>query len=461
MKMFLFSMFLCLSLLFSLHPVTAAAENEVVNAYEYGFPLVLMDVTKDVLTDTPTLTEKKVPINQFLYKKTFPDPTFTEVVSPNADTLYTQAWLDVSKEPMILSVPDMGDRYYLFPMLDEWTNVFFSPGTRTTGNGKGDFAIVGPNWKGTIPEGVKAVNSPTDIIWIIGRIQTNGPSDYAAVNKLQEQFKLTPLSAWGTNYIPPATVPVKAGVDGTTAPVAQVLKMDGPAFFSRLAELLKKEPIPEKDKEYVKQFSSFGFIPGEDFDVSKLTSEQIGKLNAAVKDAQAKITKEWDDHPFAVTENGWGVMVKDIGNYGTNYTVRAAVALGGLGANLPEDAIYPVTNVDSTGQLLNGKNIYVVHFDKDKMPPVGAFWSLTMYDDHHFFYANPINRYAIGDRDKLKFNADGSLDIYLQHSAPANVNDVNWLPAPEGNFNLLLRLYAPKPEALNGTWKPPEVKRVN
>lgn len=436
---------------------TTFSKEDVVNAYQYGFPLVLMEVTKDVLTHTSTVTENKVPINQFLYKKTFPDPSFKEVVSPNADTLYTQAWLDLSKEPMILSVPDMGDRYYLFPMLDQWTNVFFSPGTRTTGNDKGNFAITGPSWQGVIPEGIKTVKAPTDVVWIIGRIQTNGPSDYAAVNKLQEQFKLTPLSAWGTQYTHPTNVPVSANVDGKTPPIEQVLKMDGTAFFNKLALLLKKVPIPPADKEYVKNFAQFGLVPGEDFEVPNQTQE----LDAAVKAAQKEIQKEWDTHPFAETVNNWGIMIKEIGNYGTNYKVRAAVAFGGLGANLPEDAIYPVTNVDSTGQPLNGKFHYVVHFDKGALPPVGAFWSLTMYDDQHFFVANPLNRYAIGDRNPLIFNADGSLTLYLQNESPGQDKEANWLPAPAGNFNLLLRLYEPKKEALDGSWKPPKVNKIN
>lgn len=445
----------------NVYSTTAFAKEEIMNAYIYGFPLVLMDVTKNVLTNTPSLTETKAPVNQFLYKKTFPDPTFTEIVSPNADTLYSQAWLDVSKEPMILTIPEMGDRYYLFPLLDEWTNVFFSPGTRTTGSGKGNYAILSPNWKGVLPDDVQGVKSPTDIVWIIGRIQTNGPSDYTTVNKLQEQFKLTPLSAWGAKYTPPSTVPINANVDVKTPPIDQVIKMDGVDFFKKLALLLKKTPIPNADKEYVKQFSKFGLIPGDNFDVSTLTSQQIRDINEAVKDAQNQIEEEWDKHPFAVTVNGWGIMLKDIGNYGTNYKLRAAVAFGGLGANLPEDAVYPVTNVDSTGQQLNGKFRYIVHFDKDKLPPVEAFWSLTMYNEHHFFVKNSINRYAIGSKDKLIFNSDGSLDIYLQNQPPSDLKLNNWLPAPERNFNLLLRLYAPKKEVLNGTWKPPEVKRIN
>lgn len=226
-----------------------------------------------------------------------------------------------------------------------------------------------------------------------------------------------------------------------------------------MAELLKNIPIPPQDLAYVKEFSKFGFIPGQNFDPTSLSSQQIEALNEAVKRAQVRIKKDWDEHPFATTENGWGVIKNVIGNYGTHYEVRAAVAFGGLGANLPEDAIYPATNVDSKGQLLNGKFRYKIHFDKGDLPPVKAFWSLTMYDEHHFFVPNPLNRYAIGDRDPLKFNADGSLDIYIQNSRPNKDQESNWLPAPSGNFNLLLRLYQPGKEILNGTWKPPYVKK--
>ena len=458
MKWLILSVFAYLTSIMNIHSAQLFPEEDIVNAYIYGFPLVLTNTTKDVLTDTPTLTEYKAPINQFLNKKTFPDPSFTEVVSPNADTLYSQAWLDVSKEPIILTVPEMGDRYYLFPMLDEWTNVFFFPGTRTTGHNKGNFAIAGSSWKGTLPNGVQLIKAPTDIVWIIGRIQTNGPSDYPAVNALQKQFTLTPLSAWGKNYTPPYTVPVNSHINGKTAPIDQVVKMDGVAFFKNLALLLKKTSIPSADKEYIKQFSTFGLIPGKDFDTAALSTENIQRLNAAVKKAQNQIKVEWNTHPFATTENGWAIMTKGVGDYGVNYKMRAAVAFGGLGANLPEDAIYPVTNVDSNGNLLNGKSDYVVHFDKGQLPPVNAFWSLTMYNDQHFFVKNPIDRYALGDRSQLAFNEDGSLDIYLQHIAPNDSKQANWLPAPQGDFNLLLRLYLPKKAALNGEWKPPKVK---
>ncbi len=422
-------------------------------AYIYGFPLVIMDISKDVMTSS------KAPINQFFSLKKFPDPSFKEVVSPNADTLYTEAWVDVSQEPMILSVPDMGKRYYLFPMLDLWTNVFFSPGTRTTGNGKNAFAITGPDWKGILPNGVQQVKAPTNSFWIIGRIQTDGPSDYAAVNKLQDQFKLIPLSDWGKDETPSRTRKVSHS-DANKPPIQQALQMDGVAFFSKLARLLKEAPIPAVDRDYVKKFSAIGIEPGKEFDVAKLSSEDIKNLNRSVRIAQAKLKQEWVKHPFAADENGWGVVLKDIGSYGTHYLMRASVAYGGLGANLPQDAIYPATQWDDSGKPLTGQSRYVIHFNKGELPPVDAFWSITMYDDQQFFVPNSIDRYAIGDRSDLQFNADGSLDIYIQNQAPGKEKESNWLPAPAGSFNLIMRLYAPKETVLNGSWKPPKVQRV-
>ena len=462
MKSVVLSSMIFLGTVMQLHAAASTEQinKQVIDAYVYGFPLVLMDITKDVLTDTSKVTSTKAPINQFVFKRIFPDPSFTEVVSPNADTLYSQAWIDVKKEPVILSVPNMGDRYYLFPMLDMWTNVFFSPGTRTTGNGPNHFAITGPEWKGALPKGVEEVKSPTNSLWLIGRIQTNGSSDFATVNKLQDQYKLTLLHDWNTRYTSPASVLVNSHVDSKLAPIDQVLKMDGITFFKKLSTLLKTISIPVQDLGHVKEFSKFGLIPGQNFDANTLSPQQTKALNESVKNAQLQIKNTWTKHPFATTENGWGVIRTGIGNYGTDYDMRAAVAYGGLGANLPEDAIYPVTNVDSTGQPLNGKFSYVIHFDKNALPPVKAFWSITMYNERHFFIPNSLKRYAIGDRDKLKFNADGSLDIYIQNSAPKEAQKANWLPSPKDNFNLMLRLYQPGSEILNGAWKPPAVKKI-
>jgi hypothetical protein len=428
------------------------------DAYVYGYPLVLMDLSRQVMTAVPKPTTISAPINQFNDSKEFPDATFTHVVSPNADTLYSFSWLDLSKEPLVLSLPDTGDRYYLMQMLDGWTNVFASPGTRTTGNKKGDYAIIGPNFTGTLPDGVKEIKSPTSLVWIIGRTQTNGKSDFAAVCALKAQYKLTPLSAWGKPYTPPSDVTVDPKIDVKTPPVEQVAKMEAGAFFSRLADLLKDNPPAAADKEMVEHLAKIGIVPGQPFVLAKLDESLAKGLERGAAAGRNSIVSE-AKRPQGKVVNGWDMMM-DIGRYGTNYPFRAVVALVGLGANLPEDAIYPHAKSDSDGRPLSGANRYTIHFAKGQLPQVGAFWSITMYNSKQFFVDNPIDRYAIGDRDKLKFNEDGSLTLYFQNDSPGKDWESNWLPAPKDSFNLFMRLYWPKKAILDGAWNPPAVKRV-
>ncbi len=426
------------------------------DAYIYGYPLVLMDVTRSVMTAVPKVDGRKAPINQLLHLERFPDPTFTDVVSPNADTLYSVAWMDLTKEPIILSVPAMGNRYYLMEMLDAWTNVFASPGTRTTGNDKGDFAITGPSWKGQLPEGVKEIKSPTNMVWLIGRTQTNGTADYAAVHSIQKQYALTPLSAWGKNYKAPDNVPVEKEVDTRTPPVEQVARMDAAAFFARMNAVMKDNPAVSADAQVMKGFAAIGITPGKPFNLREHDTAVAEGLEQGLKAGRARIDAE-AKKPFGKKVNGWEIMT-DVGRYGTNYSVRAMVALIGLGANLPEDAVYPRATVDAGGNPLVGTNRYVIQFPKGQLPPVGAFWSITMYNSKQFFVPNPINRYAIGDRDDLKSNDDGSVTIYIQHESPGADKESNWLPAPKDKFNLFTRLYWPKREIIDGTWKMPPVK---
>jgi hypothetical protein len=433
------------------------AEKIAVDAYIYGYPLVLMNVTKKVTTNVPKAEGGNAPVNQFCHLRAFPDYTFTDVVSPNADTLYSFAWLDLESEPIVLSVPDVGKRYYLMPLLDAWTNVFASPGTRITGNRKGDFAVVGLGWKGKLPVGIQEIKSPTNMVWLIGRTQTDGKQDYANVHAIQDQYLLTPLSAWGKLYTPPANMPVEAEIDMKTPPVDQVAGMDAATFFTRLNALMKDNPPAAADKNALKRFAAIGVEPGEPFDLKSQDQAVAKSLEQAVRAAQAKIVAEAGKSHGKIV-NGWQVM-KNTGSYGTDYLWRAVVALIGLGANLPEDAIYPHATADAAGQPLTGAHRYVVRFPKGQLPPVGAFWSLTVYNARQAFVQNPLNRYAIGDRDKLMFNEDGSLTLYIQHDSPGKENESNWLPAPADSFNVLMRLYRPRKEALDGTWKMPPIEQ--
>jgi hypothetical protein len=424
----------------------------------YGLPLVIMDITMKKTTNVTKPEGFAAPINQLVNAQTFPDASFKDVVRANVDTLYSSAWLDLSKEPMVLSVPDTHGRYYLMPMLDAWTNVFASPGKRTTGTKAGNFAITGPGWTGTLPTGVKEIKAPTNLVWMIGRTQTDGPKDYAAVHAIQKDCRLVPLSAFGKPYTPPEGV-VDPSVDMKAPPVEQLAKMDGLTFFKRLAMLMKSNPPPPEDAPALANLAKIGVVPGQDFDAGKLdptvakglqksVSVALEKLQAAAKEAGAPV-------------NGWRVPPMTVGKYGTDYGERAIVALVGLGANLPADAVYPSAFMDGDGKPLNGAHRYVLHFDKDATPPVNAFWSVTMYNAQSFFVANPINRYAISSWMSLQLNKDGSLDLYIQRESPGKNKETNWLPAAEDEFSVTMRMYWPKdkpPSVLDGTWRPTGIR---
>ena len=432
-----------------------------VEAVVYGYPLVIMDVTKDKTTNFASPVGFGAPLNEFANVPTFPDASFKDVVRANVDTLYSSAFLDLSAEPLVMSVPDTNGRYYLMPMLDAWTNVFTSPGKRTTGTKAGNFAITGPGWKGTLPAGVTQLKAPTNMVWIIGRTQTNGPQDYAAVHKIQAGFKLVPLSRFGKPYTPPPGK-VDPSVDMKTPPVEQVARMTTEQFFNRFAMLLKDNPPPASEAPILAKLAKIGIVPGQKFDPSKLDPAVAKGLSQALPAALAKLNEAGSKTGAPV--NGWRVPPMILGQYGSEYGVRAAVAMFGLGANLPEDAVYPSVYVDSDGKALDATNRYVIHFAKDRTPPVHAFWSITMYDPHSFFVPNSINRYAISSWMPLAKNADGSIDIYVQAKSPGKDKEANWLPAPaSGAFNMTMRMYWPTekaPSIIDGSWKPPVVKKA-
>jgi len=430
-----------------------------IQAYIYAYPMILMEITRRISTNVEAPKGAFAPMNQFAHLRAFPDHTFREVVRPNADTLYSIVWFDVSKEPVIISVPDTTDRYYMLPMLDMWTDVFAAPGTRTSGSKANNFAIVGPGWEGKLPEDVQQIRSTTNIGWMIGRTQTNGRDDLENVHKIQDNYKLIPLSNWGNTYTPPAKSSVNATIDIKTPPPVQVSNMSAEKYFELFATLLKNNPPHELDWNMIELLKKIGIETGKDLDFSSLPAETQKALEMAVPDAQRMIAEKANRHGEFI--NGWNISREVVGNYGTSYIQRAMVALVGLGANVPEDAVYPSSSVDNDRQQYNGRNNYLLHFNNDQIPPVNGFWSLAMYNSDGYFIDNTINRYSIGDRDNLKFNSDGSLDIYIQHNSPGKEKESNWLPAPKGDFNLVLRLYWPSNEILTGDWNPPGVKRVN
>lgn len=429
-------------------------------AYVYFYPAVSIEVTRRVGTN---IEAGKIPgfgpMNTFSHFRAFPTADFKSVVRPNFDTLYSSAWLDLTKEPMVVSAPDTGGRYYLLPMLDMWTDVFASPGKRTSGTRVGNFAVVPSAWQGQLPAGVEKIQSPTRYVWIIGRTQTNGTKDYAAVNRIQDGYTITPLSQWGKVPQPVHAV-VDPSVDMKTPPLDQVNKMPAAAYFKFGAEIMKLQPPHVTDWSILARLKRIGIEPGKSFDYERLDRGIQQALEKAATDGLKGMYAKLPT--FARVVNGWQMNTDTMGVYGNYYLKRAAVALVGLGANQPEDAIYPLNLADADGKPMLGENNYTLHFNKEELPPVNAFWSVTMYDEAGFQVANPISRFAIGDRDDLKYNPDGSLDLYFQHANPGFDKESNWLPSPaSGALGITMRLYAPKPQALDGRWNPSAIKRAD
>jgi hypothetical protein len=427
-----------------------------VDAYLYFYPLITMDLTRKQSTSIePGKEIGKGPMNMFVSVPTYPPADFKGVVRPNFDTLYSIAWLDLTKEPMIVSAPDTNGRYYLLPMLDMWTDVFASPGWRTTGTQAANFLIAPPGWSGDTPTGMTRIDAPTPYVWIIGRTKTDGPQDYDAVHKIQAGYKITPLSQ---NYSPP-TVTIDASVDMKTPPKVQIDTMPAEKYFAYAAELLKVIPPHITDQPMIAQLKKIGFERGKSFELDKANPAIRKALQGAPEDAQQLMA--WKIPTLARVVNGWSMNTDTMGVYGNYYLKRAIVAQLGLGANLPEDAIYPLNLADETGKPLDGANKYTLHFEKRATPPVDAFWSVTLYDSEGFQVANALNRFAVSSWMPFKYNVDGSLDLYFQNESPGSDKEANWLPAPKGPFNLTMRLYAPRSEALTGKWNPPPVTRVS
>ena len=429
-----------------------------VEAYVFLYPLITMDVTRRVMTNAPAGVKPGIgPMGAFQHMRAFPEANFKAVVRPNFDTLYSSAWIDVTDEPMIMSVPDTGDRYYLLPIYDMWSDAFAVPGSRTSGNGAAHFAIVRQGWQGELPAGVQKIEAPTPTMWIIGRTQTNGPADYAAVHAVQDSFQLTPLSVW-PNPAPPPAFTFDPTVDMQTPPMLQVDNMPAKEYFTYGARLMQQQPPHITDWSQVARRRLLGLAVGEAFDWDKLAPDVQAALTEAPAAAQKSMRAKLPT--LARLFNGWQMNVETMGVYGDSYLKRAIIAMIGLGANQAVDAIYPLSIADADGNPYVSPARYVMHFTKDELPPVAAFWSITMYDQDGFQCANELDRFAIGDRDALQYNADGSLDLYFQHDNPGPDKVANWLPAPEGAWNLTMRLYAPRAAVLDGSWNPPPVRKV-
>ncbi|HKE84687.1 MAG TPA: DUF1254 domain-containing protein [Vicinamibacterales bacterium] len=443
--------------------VTAAEAKSIAqDGYVFGLPVVYIALQADVQTNVPKPEGGRAPFNQFDHHREFPDAKNNKIVGMNVDTLYSLANLDLTAEPVVLVVPPMaGKRWWIMQIIDAWNDVPAAPGSRTHDGKGGDFAIVGPNFKGEIPAGLEVIHCDTSICALGGRTYTAGPRDYAAVHKIQDQYQLIPLSQWkgqGTRYTPPAEVPVKPGVDASASVPAQVFKMSAEEYFGRLCDLLVNNPAREADAPIMERLAKLGIKPGATFKMDAFDADTRKAIEEGVAAGQQEIRD--GESQMGEMVNGWQIA-RDLGRYGTRYAYRATWTFFGVGGNVVEDALYPFGLVDADGKKFDGANKYVLHLTKDEIPPVDAFWSLTLYDKDSYLVDNPLNRYALGDRSNLKFGPDGSLTLYIQSESPGKDKERNWLPAPkQGTFKLALRLYIPKQQVADGTWKPPAVQRV-
>lgn len=443
-----------------MHHITANSESVVadaVQAYLYTYPLVSVEVTRRQSTNCPAPDPSTgvAPMNQFGHLNFLPDAKFTGVVRPNVDTLYTSMFFDVSSEPLVVSVPDMGGRYHLFPLMDMWTNVDASPGPRTLGEQHGyQFAIVGPNFRGALPDGVHEYRLPTDAGWMIGRIQVNGPDDIPNVVAVQKQMTAAPFSAYGQPYTPPRNNDLHPDWPKDREVAKYIHDLTPQQYWDLYYSSLSHTQTRPGDQALLDRLARIGWSPDKKLDLgADLPDAERTPWELAWTQALSQIEVDLGNKEV----NGWKIARSDIGDYGTNYAARAVVAYGGLGANLPQDAIYPATRVDDKNTQLRAGRAYVLHFAADQVPPVDGFWSLTLYDERGFFVDNPIGRYAVRG-EHLTRNPDGSIDVVIQHDSPEPERRSNWLPAPaSGDFNLMLRLYRPDDVIVDGTWTPPAV----
>ena len=417
----------------------------VSDAYIYAFPLVLTDATKTLSTNTDGSITGRAPINQINHAKKLADASFRTVVSPNVDTLYSQAWLDISAEPVIYVLPE-ADRFCNVQLLDAWTN------TAAVLDKAGAYAIALPSWEGELPEGVTRVDVPTATVWTIARIVLSGNEDLPNVYAIREQMRLLPLSAYleGGDYIAPAGTYDK---ENDFVPVNKVLSMSPAEFFNTANVLMQINPSAEDDAKLLEKLAAINVGQGMTFDASILGADAAERWTQMLKGLRATLSAESVN--YAQNLGQWIYFGRPIGDFGTAYTYRAMVALVGLGANTVDVAIYPKTDTDVTGAALTGEKTYTIHFET--LPPTleGGFWSVTAYNEENFLIDNPIDRYCINDRSAYRHNEDGTLDLVLSKEAPEDTS--NWLPVSDGEFHLFMRIYLPDMTALE-TWEAPVIR---
>ena len=423
---------------------TMAAQELLEQAYLYAFPLVLMDATRKVSTNAETPNGTRAPINQFIHAEKLADAASRAVVTPNVDTIYTQAFLDVGSEPMLYGVPQT-DRFFNVQVLDAWTN------TAAVLEAPGLYAITRSDWQGELPEGVQRINVPTNRVWTIARIVLSGQEDLPNVRAIQDKMQLMPLSAYQMDSWTAPAGTYDPAYD--FVPVQHVLALSPQEFFDTANQLMETNPPAAADAPVLRELAALHVGPGEKFDDKALGLFSGLRWKLMLLQLKGKLKAEAAN--YAQQMGQWIYYGDPIGDFGTAYTYRAMVALMGLGANTTDVAIYPKTDVDSTGAVLTGKKTYTLHIEAEPPTKEKGFWSVTAYGEDDFLIDNAIDRYCVNDRSGLHRNPDGSIDIILSKEAPEDTT--NWLPVGEGDFHLFLRIYKPDTAALEG-WQPPVVR---
>ncbi|WP_082795768.1 DUF1254 domain-containing protein [Flammeovirga sp. SJP92] len=427
-------------------------------AFEFGFPAVFIQNQYHVNSYATKPEGFKAPINQFAHSREFVDASNRQYVGNNVDVLASSASIDLSEEPLVITIPEMGDRFWLMQFINTWNEVPAVPSSRTHGGKARTFVVAGPEWEGDVPTEMELLKVNTETTLIVLRLYCSGKSDYKEVNAIQDQINITPLSQWGKNYVAPSYVALKENFDGDRDVNEIVMSMSAEEFFNSLNKVLLKNSAYDADQSFMEKIAVLGIIPGEDFTFDNYTKEVQEAINQGVIDAKRAIGARVKN--LGELKNNW-ILTYDMGRFGTDYNYRAAWTLIGVGGNLLEDAFYPTTIIDEDGEMFDtNKHAYQITFTKEELPPVKSFWSLTMYDIQSYLVPNDLNKYTVGDRSNLQYNEDGSLTIYMQKDRPSEEKVSNWLPAPEGAFRIALRLYTPEEQVIKGNWIPPVVQKI-
>jgi len=434
---------------------TGWIKDEVADSYVFGYPLVLMGVARDAAVGTDP---GRAPLNTLRHAQALPPIGAANPMQPSLDTFDSTGWLDLGSEPVIVALPDSHGRYVDARVLDMWTNVVWSTSsqfaTRAAGIKPQAIAFVGPGWQGELPKGVTRVDVPTRNAWVSVRIQSNGTRDLTVVRKLQRAIRVAPLSVYAGDTRSASIAPARsnaadAAVPASGTPAAQVAALDANGFFNRLAQALPDNPPTPADPHALKFLSDLGVTPGEPVKLPNAPEA----ITAGLADGHERVVTPPSN---LLNGNGWSWFGDGVGTYGPDYALRAYAAYAQPGIGTKDDEVRAVVTQDSDGRALNGANRYVIHFAPNQLPPVRGFWSITAYTKDGALGESAPARLAVGDRNGARRNRDGSLDVTV---SSARSKSGNWLPAPRADLQLVLRLYAPKAQATDGSWQPPAVVR--